>query len=474
MPYPLAGAGQGPEMAADPTEVDIKARDLVRELVSSLHDLRHVDLDTVGAALSLIIPTQHPDPSQAGDVTSLSKRQRLDMAFDAIAPSDYDAVCARFLQRGDLTIELRNRVEDLLWSRENWPRITARFRREVAEALNEVDAIWLEADKLLDLVKRHWVLPSPEWLFDWKDTYEPVVRHMIRNPGDWTTMEFFKEIGALDGGDRRFALFVEGLLSGSVNPKEARQRELAAAISPILARAGLKIVESGTTDGYPDFTIVAAGTRPRPAQLILFAGQHGKPSLRVRAVLDQSIEVLTGDDTVLAYDVPVSERGLTWREVESWWSRRQGIPAEQTKRELWRRLLRVCSDVSPAQRALFVAYYDYAKDHDPLFALLPEVWLHWDPVSRRQRGEDAYLNQRMDFLMLLPGLRRVVLEVDGERHYATSAHQPSPRIYSETTRGDRDLRLAGYEVYRFSGYELSEDRAANTVSEFFDRLLYRS
>lgn len=253
-------------MAADPTEVDIKARDLVRELVSSLHDLRHVDLDTVGAALSLVIPTQHPDPSQAGDVTSLSKRQRLDLAIDAIAPSDYDAVCARFLQHGDLTIELRNRVEDLLWSRENWPRITARFRREVAEALDEVDAIWLEADKLLDLVKRHWVLPSPEWLFDWKDPYEPVVRHMIRNPGDWTTMEFFKEIGALDGGDRRFALFVEGLLSGSVNPKEARQRELAAAISPILARAGLKIVESGTTDGYPDFTIVAAGTRPRPAQ----------------------------------------------------------------------------------------------------------------------------------------------------------------------------------------------------------------
>jgi hypothetical protein len=250
-----------------------------------------------------------------------------------------------------------------------------------------------------------------------------------------------------------------------VNPKEARQRELAAAISPILARAGLKIVESGTTDGYPDFTIVVAGTRPRPAQLILFASQHGKPSLRVRDVLDRSIEVLTGDDTVLAYDVPVSERGLTWRDVESWWLRRQGIPAEQAKRELWRRLLRVCSDVSPAQRALFVVYYDYAKDHDPLFALLPEVWLHWDPVSRRQRGEDAYLNQRMDFLMLLPGLRRVVLEVDGEQHYATSAHQPSPRIYSETTRGGRDLQLAGYEVYRFSGYELSEDRAANTVSD---------
>ena len=240
------------------------------------------------------------------------------------------------------------------------------------------------------------------------------------------------------------------------------------------ARAGLKITESGSTDGYPAFAIVAAGTRPRPAQLILFASRHGKPALRLRDVLDQSIEVLTGDDTVLAYDVPVSDRGLTWRDVESWWSHRKGIPADQAKLELWRRLVTVCADASPAQHALLIAYYDYAKDHDPLFALLPEVWLHWDPASRRQRGEDAFLNQRMDFLMLLPGLRRVVLEVDGEQHYATSSRQPSPRIYSETTRGDRDLRLTGYEVYRFSGYELSEDRATNTVSEFFDRLLHRA
>ncbi|CCG02435.1 hypothetical protein [Blastococcus saxobsidens] len=472
MPDSFVGAGLATEMPAEPTAVDSKARDLARELVSSLHGLRHVDLDTAGASLGLDIPGQQPDPSPVGeDVTPLSKQQRLDRAFDAISPSDYEAVCARFLQQGNLSIELRNRVEDLLWSRENWPPITARVRRELAEALDASGAIWSEADGLLNVVKRHWVLHPPAWSFDWKDPYEPVARHMIWNP-DWTTIEFFKEVGALDGGDRRFALFLEGLLSGSVNPNEPRQRALVAAISPVLTRAGLKIVESGTTDGYPDFTIVGAGTRPRPAQLILFASPHAKPALRIRDVLDQSIEVLTGDDTVLAYDVPVGERGLTWRDVESWWSRRRDIPAAQAKRELWQRLANVCADVSPAQRALFGAYYDYAKGHDPLFALLPEVWLHWDPVSRAQRGEDAYLNQRMDFLMLLPGLRRVALEVDGQQHYATSAGEPSPRIYSVTTRGDRDLRLSGYEVYRFSGYELTEDRASDTVREFFDRLLH--
>lgn len=46
---------------------------------------------------------------------------------------------------------------------------------------------------------------------------------------------------------------------------------------------------------------------------------------------------------------------------------------------------------------------------------------------RGPSGEDAYLDQRRDFLMLLPGLRRVALEVDGQQHYATPAGKPSPR-----------------------------------------------
>jgi hypothetical protein len=44
-------------------------------------------------------------------VTPLSKQQRLDRAFDAIAQNDYEVVCARFLQQGNLSIELRNGVD---------------------------------------------------------------------------------------------------------------------------------------------------------------------------------------------------------------------------------------------------------------------------------------------------------------------------------------------------------------------------
>jgi len=43
-----------------------------------------------------------------------------------------------------------------------------------------------------------------------------------------------------------------------------------------------------------------------------------------------------------------------------------------------------------------------------------------------------------------------------------------------TMMADRQLRLLGYEVYRFSGYELyTQSAACKTVKEFFARLFER-
>ncbi len=77
----------------------------------------------------------------------------------------------------------------------------------------------------------------------------------------------------------------------------------------------------------------------------------------------------------------------------------------------------------------------------------------------------------MDFLVLLAARRRVVIEVDGAEHYSEH-NRPSPRRYAEMVRADRDLRLAGYEVYRFGGAELPDHaRAATVLEPFFDELL---
>jgi hypothetical protein len=64
-----------------------------------------------------------------------------------------------------------------------------------------------------------------------------------------------------------------------------------------------------------------------------------------------------------------------------------------------------------------------------------------------------------------------VIECDGKQHYAGSDGRADPRRYAAMMAEDRDLRLKGYEVYRFGGADLANDQAAEKLlSEFFDRL----
>ena len=62
-------------------------------------------------------------------------------------------------------------------------------------------------------------------------------------------------------------------------------------------------------------------------------------------------------------------------------------------------------------------------------------------------------------------------EVDGKQHYA-NGDSASPQEYARMVSEDRRLRLPGYEVYQFGGYELSEpERGESIVKNFFMRLV---
>ena len=130
-------------------------------------------------------------------------------------------------------------------------------------------------------------------------------------------------------------------------------------------------------------------------------------------------------------------------------------------------------ETSPAQKLLFKTFFEhFAERFTELPALLPEVWLHYDPKTVRQRGRDALLRQRMDYLMLLPAGTRVVLEVDGQHHYSTDG-RPAPNRYAAMAKADRELKLCGYDVYRFGVVELSGNAGKQVVASFFDDLFRR-
>lgn len=103
-------------------------------------------------------------------------------------------------------------------------------------------------------------------------------------------------------------------------------------------------------------------------------------------------------------------------------------------------------------------------------ALLPEVWLYWDPKTALERGKDALLRFSMDFLMLLPNGVRIVIEVDGKHHYSDASGRGDPQKYADMVAADRDLRLAGYDVYRFGAVELNGESGVRNAGDFFERL----
>jgi len=135
-------------------------------------------------------------------------------------------------------------------------------------------------------------------------------------------------------------------------------------------------------------------------------------------------------------------------------------------------LLKSCNE---AERMIFVSYGHILKDYGfDIPALIPQVYLHFDPLTFKQRGAPSPLvRQRMDFLLLLPNRYRVVIELDGIEHYSNGTGVADPSRYAMMMAEDRRLRLAGYEVYRFGGADFNDEKVGNKLKTFFVQLMKR-
>lgn len=211
---------------------------------------------------------------------------------------------------------------------------------------------------------------------------------------------------------------------------------------------------------------------------LIFASTGPKPRIVLRDSINNVIEVTHNAEHCLFYDRPLDRAGLSWGALASWWRDKKGLSGisdTDVARDLYGRLSESLGE-NPVERLLFKTYCErYASaEATSLPALIPQVYLHYDPLTRKERGGRSSVlpRERMDFLLLLPSGVRIVLEVDGKQHYAEGS-EASPKLYAEMVAEDRRLRLNGYEVYRFGGYELGVDGAPDMLRSFFDQLLAR-
>jgi very-short-patch-repair endonuclease len=240
-------------------------------------------------------------------------------------------------------------------------------------------------------------------------------------------------------------------------------------------------------DEHPDEQLIdmvaCVGVRGVDGEMknLIFAADGPKPRIVLADAVSNTIDIVEGADRCLIYERPLSPIGLTWGELVAWWTetKRPRTTAENSAAKLlYRRLAKSLS--GDEEKLLFRTYCErYARDDaESVPALIPQVYLHYDPYTARELktvdGREL-ARQRMDFLLLPNDRRRIVIEVDGRHHYTDNAYtddeKPSPRRYSEMVAEDRRIRLDGYEVFRFGGYELNQPSAQDVVRSFFAGLL---
>lgn len=218
-----------------------------------------------------------------------------------------------------------------------------------------------------------------------------------------------------------------------------------------------------------------SGGVPGSVKNLIFAANGPKPDLVLRDAVNNDIEIVANAENCLVYDLEVTDEGLTFRHLVDWWRQRERLasdPEVEIARSLHARLREAICD-NPAELAIFDAYGRRYVEDLAAPALIPQVYLHYDPHSRwerqSQRQAGPLARQRMDFLMLPGDRRRIVIEVDGKQHYS-HGDVASPKLYADMVAEDRELQLRGYEVYRFGGYEVTAAGSASMIEQFFNRL----
>ena len=129
-------------------------------VMSRLQPQRRVDLPELCNSLELPLAPDNPD---------LTKREYLQSRIDQLQdnPELTQRVAAHFVERYPVEEQQDERVftiEELLWKNSDYPIISKKVRREIADGL-EGEELWVNAGEFLNALSRLWVLEDPANMF---------------------------------------------------------------------------------------------------------------------------------------------------------------------------------------------------------------------------------------------------------------------------------------------------------------------
>lgn len=127
---------------------------------------------------------------------------------------------------------------------------------------------------------------------------------------------------------------------------------------------------------------------------LIFAPIGPKPEIVLDNATTNDIRIVKNAEYCLVYDKGFSDDGLFWEELVDWWCELRGLQdlsRTEQRRNLFDRLKESFGDNEP-QKLLFTTYYKifFERLEEKLPALIPQVYLHYDPYTTRQlQGENV-------------------------------------------------------------------------------------
>ena len=345
--------------------------------------------------------------------------------------------------------------------------------------------------ELTDFLELTWNLrkmPSTDYRF--KNAKDDIWQHMIRNPEDWGEgyesyhYLFDSYLGLYNGTDTQFFQFLETTVNPLIREGEEQEAYISA-INEYLIKEGAKLEISEEIEGYSIYRIIKLNDRVKGSiKNLIFASNGPKPEIVLVDALNNEIKIVKNAEYCLLYEKPIPATGLLWTDLVYWWAEKQGVsPSDTIESSLRSRLNESLSPNSPPEKLFFDTYFEsiYPKFGKKLPALIPQVYLHYDPYTIKQYAMNQSQNniplkrQRMDFLLLFSPQERIVIEIDGRQHYSDpkDTAKSDPKEYAKMVSEDRRLRLNGYEIYRFGASELLEENGKTIIIEFFHGLFQK-
>ncbi|WP_164112005.1 MULTISPECIES: hypothetical protein [Sphingobacterium] len=277
--------------------------------------------------------------------------------------------------------------------------------------------------------------------------------------------DLLKELKLHEKRDQAFFAFLEGIVHPYAR-ENTDSNYLIKLINEHLQEDGYVFLPTDRISNEIVYKVFKKGGVDNVVKNLIFASNGFKPDIVLDDALSNVIKIVKNEESCLIYEREIRSQGLTFVEMVDWYAAKlETEPSLETAKSLKSRLS--SSLASPPEKVLFETYF---KELSPIYnkklpALIPQIYLHYDPYSVKRFGFQYLLRQRMDFLLLLPNNCRIVIEVDGKQHYS-DGDIASPLRYAEMVSLDRDLKLMGYEVYRFGGYELVESNR-EMIKNFF-------